>query len=215
MNRVLQAAGRCIRSETDKGAIILMDERFKWKNYSKCFPFDMDFIVFLRSRRVSAQVLYQAFLASYLFHPISFPNLLKMTLVKDVMSRQILTVSDKETASDAADLLKERGVSALIVLRGRNPLGIITERDLVFRVLCEKKDPEKTLVGSVMSTPLLAITPVASIEDAADAFRRGKVKKLAVISGGVLEGIVSVTDILAAETREIKAVSRYVELLSK
>lgn len=45
MNRVLQAAGRCIRSETDKGAIILMDERFKWKNYSKCFPFDMDFIV--------------------------------------------------------------------------------------------------------------------------------------------------------------------------
>jgi DNA excision repair protein ERCC-2 len=45
MNRVLQAAGRCIRSETDKGAIVLMDERFKWKNYSKCFPFDMDFIV--------------------------------------------------------------------------------------------------------------------------------------------------------------------------
>lgn len=45
MNRVLQAAGRCIRSETDKGAIILMDERFKWKNYSKCFPFDMDFVV--------------------------------------------------------------------------------------------------------------------------------------------------------------------------
>jgi len=45
MNRVLQAAGRCIRSETDKGAIILMDERFKWRNYSKCFPFDMNFIV--------------------------------------------------------------------------------------------------------------------------------------------------------------------------
>ena len=45
MNRVLQAAGRCIRSETDKGAIILMDERFKWKNYSKCFPLDMEFIV--------------------------------------------------------------------------------------------------------------------------------------------------------------------------
>ena len=45
MNRVLQAAGRCIRSETDKGVIALMDERFKWKNYSKCFPLDMDFIV--------------------------------------------------------------------------------------------------------------------------------------------------------------------------
>jgi DNA excision repair protein ERCC-2 len=44
MNRVLQAAGRCIRSETDKGVIVLMDERFKWKNYSKCFPLDMDFI---------------------------------------------------------------------------------------------------------------------------------------------------------------------------
>jgi len=45
MNRALQAAGRCIRSETDKGIIVLMDERFKWRNYSKCFPKDMQFIV--------------------------------------------------------------------------------------------------------------------------------------------------------------------------
>ncbi|RLI85709.1 MAG: hypothetical protein DRO76_05095 [Candidatus Altiarchaeales archaeon] len=45
MNRVLQAAGRCIRSETDKGVIVLMDERFRWRNYSKCFPRDFEFIV--------------------------------------------------------------------------------------------------------------------------------------------------------------------------
>jgi len=45
MNRVLQAAGRCIRTETDKGVIILMDERFKWRNYAKCFPKDFDLIV--------------------------------------------------------------------------------------------------------------------------------------------------------------------------
>jgi DNA excision repair protein ERCC-2 len=45
MNRALQAAGRCIRSETDRGAIILLDERFKWGNYRKCFPSDFEFIV--------------------------------------------------------------------------------------------------------------------------------------------------------------------------
>lgn len=45
MNRALQAAGRCIRSETDRGAIILMDERFRWKNYAKCFPDDFEFVV--------------------------------------------------------------------------------------------------------------------------------------------------------------------------
>ncbi|MBN2251921.1 MAG: ATP-dependent DNA helicase [Candidatus Altiarchaeota archaeon] len=45
MNRVLQAAGRCIRSGTDRGAIVLMDERFRWKNYSKCFPLDADYVV--------------------------------------------------------------------------------------------------------------------------------------------------------------------------
>lgn len=45
MNRALQAAGRCIRSETDKGAIVLMDERFKWRNYAECFPSDFEFIV--------------------------------------------------------------------------------------------------------------------------------------------------------------------------
>jgi len=45
MNRALQAAGRCIRSETDRGAIVLLDERFRWANYAKCFPPDYDFIV--------------------------------------------------------------------------------------------------------------------------------------------------------------------------
>jgi len=45
MNRVLQSAGRCIRSETDKGVIVLMDERFKWRNYSKCFPMDFEAII--------------------------------------------------------------------------------------------------------------------------------------------------------------------------
>lgn len=45
MNRALQAAGRCIRSETDRGAIVLMDDRFKWRNYRKCFPRDMKSIV--------------------------------------------------------------------------------------------------------------------------------------------------------------------------
>ncbi|MBD3389274.1 MAG: hypothetical protein GF416_09275 [Candidatus Altiarchaeales archaeon] len=44
MNRALQAAGRCIRSETDRGVIILLDERFKWANYRKCFPSDFEFI---------------------------------------------------------------------------------------------------------------------------------------------------------------------------
>ncbi len=45
MNRVLQSAGRCIRSETDRGVIVLMDERFKWRNYSKCFSTDFEFTV--------------------------------------------------------------------------------------------------------------------------------------------------------------------------
>jgi len=45
MNRALQAAGRCIRSETDKGAIVFMDERFMWRNYSKCFPADLKLVV--------------------------------------------------------------------------------------------------------------------------------------------------------------------------
>ncbi len=45
MNRALQAAGRCIRSETDRGVIVLMDDRFQWQNYKKCFPKDMKFVL--------------------------------------------------------------------------------------------------------------------------------------------------------------------------
>ncbi len=45
MNRALQAAGRCIRTETDRGVVIFMDERFSWRNYSKCFPRDFDLVL--------------------------------------------------------------------------------------------------------------------------------------------------------------------------
>ncbi len=138
-----------------------------------------------------------------------------MASVKDVMRRDVVSIAADRTVSDAANLMKDKGVSGLIVLRSRRPAGIITEKDIVRRVVCEKKDPGKTLVGDVMSAPLIAVGPLASLEDAADAFMRGRVKKLAVVSGGVLEGIISVTDILAAETREIKAVEKYVKLLSE
>jgi len=139
----------------------------------------------------------------------------KMALVKDVMSRKVVSVSVDETVFSAVNRMRDNAVSSLVVFRGRNPLGMITEQDMVRRVLCERRDPEKTFVREIMSTPLITVSPLASLEEAADAFRRGRVKKLAVVSGGVLEGIVSVTDILAAETKEMKVVSGYVELLSR
>ena len=138
-----------------------------------------------------------------------------MALVKDFMNRKVYSVDCEDSALDAARLMKNAGVSCIIVTRNEKPAGIITEKDLVRRVLCDGRDPQKTAAESVMSAPLITVSPLMTLDEAADVLARGNIKKLGVLSGSRLEGIITATDLLAAETREMKMLERYVGLLSR
>jgi CBS domain-containing protein len=137
-----------------------------------------------------------------------------MALVKDYMIRSVVSLDAGDSVYDAALLMKEKGVSCVVVKRNRKPAGILTERDVIRRVVCEKTDPSKMLAGDVMSTPLITVSPLMSLDDAAMVIERSGVKKLCVLSGDRIEGIITATDILAAETREVRLLERYVRLLS-
>jgi CBS domain-containing protein len=115
--------------------------------------------------------------------------------VEDVMIREIITIDENATVKEAAELMNENDISCLIAARKGKAIGIITERDLLKRVIVEAKNPRKTKVAEVMSTPLELISPDMTLEDAVRVMFDKKIKKLPVAEKNQIIGLVSLTDI--------------------
>ncbi|MCX8206272.1 MAG: CBS domain-containing protein [Methanothrix sp.] len=118
--------------------------------------------------------------------------------VREIMSRPVLTVDADMDVLDAAGRMISANVGSLIVVQEGRPIGIITERDLVKKVVARAEDPRKVRVGDVMNSPLIKIHPDASLRDAAELMLKSGVKRLPVISDdGKLVGIITDTDLVS------------------
>ncbi|MDQ1291128.1 MAG: hypothetical protein QG615_930 [Nitrospirota bacterium] len=106
------------------------------------------------------------------------------------------TISPDATACDAARQMRMAKVGALLVREGVHYLGIISEADLVRKVLAESLAPAQILVRSVMSAPLITIDITASAHDASDLMARAGIRHLAVVDDGKVAGMLSVRDLL-------------------
>ena len=116
-----------------------------------------------------------------------------MTKVKDVMTEKVITVEANKTVSEAAALMAENDVANLIVMDTNIPIGIVTERDFVRRVMAKNK-PSKTKISEIMSTPLRVIDPDAPLKEAARRMVRKRIRRLPVIKDNKLVGIITTTD---------------------
>jgi len=97
--------------------------------------------------------------------------------VEDVMVKEVITIGEKATVREAVELMNKHEIGCLIVVKKGKPSGIVTERDMLKRVLLEIKDTEKTKVSEIMSKPLVVGTPQMSIEDAVKLMFKRKIKK--------------------------------------
>ncbi|MFA5860803.1 MAG: CBS domain-containing protein [Candidatus Thermoplasmatota archaeon] len=120
-------------------------------------------------------------------------------IVDSLMHRDVATLPASATVRAAALLMRSRGVGCVIATVADSPAGMLTERDVTFRIVAEGRDAEKTLVAEVMTRPLATIEPSASIEEAAERMKSLRVKRLVVVLGDQVRGIVTVTDIAYAE----------------
>jgi CBS domain-containing protein len=116
--------------------------------------------------------------------------------VKDVMVTSLITVDAAASAKDAAELMDKHDIGCLIVINYGNPVGIVTERDMLRRVLLQKRELGKTEVGNIMSAPLITAQPQTDIRDAVRLMNERRIKKLPVMDEGQLVGLVSLTDIM-------------------
>jgi CBS domain-containing protein len=112
------------------------------------------------------------------------------------MVTNLITIEAATTAKKAAELMDKHDIGCLVVVSYGNPVGIVTERDMLRRVLLQKRDLGKIRVGNIMSAPLIASNPQTDIRDAVRLMNERRIKKLPVIDEGQLVGLVSLTDVM-------------------
>lgn len=128
--------------------------------------------------------------------------------VQDVMVRQVLTIDATQTVKNAARFMSKFGVSSLIVSTEDDIVGILTERDILVRVVSSGQDPSKVIIREIMSEPIIVVNPETPLEKAIQIMFRERIKKLPVIccekERAKLVGILSITDIARIQPRFIE-----------
>jgi CBS domain-containing protein len=119
-------------------------------------------------------------------------------LVKEIMSKQVITIDADASVFDACMIYKEKKVGCLVVIKDGTCVGIVTERDLIERTICQHRNPENTKVHEIMSQDIKVINSLDTIETAIEIMKQHTVKKLPVISSEKVVGIITVTDIAKA-----------------
>ncbi|MEM0095078.1 MAG: CBS domain-containing protein [Candidatus Bathyarchaeia archaeon] len=132
--------------------------------------------------------------------------------VKDVMVTDVVTVEPNVNVRRAVRAMNDFEIGCLIVVEAGRVVGVLTERDVLKRVVDEGRNPDKTLVKEVMSKPPITINPDADLEDAIELMFKHKIKKLPVVENGKLVGLVTFTDLVRAQPALIRAIKRFMEV---
>jgi CBS domain-containing protein len=134
-------------------------------------------------------------------------DLERFKLVKEIMSKNIVTINPEASMDEAARIMGEKHIGSLIVKKYDTPVGIVTERDLLSKVFALEKDLREEKVEKVMSYPLVTICLTAKIKEAARMMIKRK-GRLAVFDCGKLMGIVTASDLIRSlpEVAETEAV---------
>ncbi len=117
--------------------------------------------------------------------------------VREVMNSPVITGTEDETIQAIASRMIDYQIGSIIIMKGAEPLGIVTDGNIVEQVVARDLKPSKVLVKDIMSTPLLTIKDDRDVSEAASLMRRKGVKRLAVMDDGRLMGIISISDIIS------------------
>ena len=125
-----------------------------------------------------------------------------MSVVSEIMpQRGVVTVDikDNPSALDVAKLMAKHRIGSVLVIEGddnKKPVGIVTERDIIKKVSAQNKSADQVAVRHIMSSPLVTIKSIDSIDTAAETIAENKVKRLVVLEqDGSMVGILSISDI--------------------
>ncbi|MEM9906085.1 MAG: CBS domain-containing protein [Cyanobacteria bacterium P01_D01_bin.44] len=122
-----------------------------------------------------------------------------MLTVKDIMTRPVVMIRSSATVESAIELMHAKGVRSLIIdkCHAEGSFGILTEKDIVYRVIAQGDDPAHVRVCSIMRQPCIQVPVGVTVQAAAQLLAADKIHRAPVIEHHEILGIISVTDILA------------------
>ncbi len=120
-----------------------------------------------------------------------------MLQARDIMTKEVVTISGSATVAEAVKLMKDKGLRALIVepRSDRDPYGMVTETDIVYKVAAYGNDSKALRVFEIMTKPCITVAPDLGVEYAARLFANTRIRRAPVVEGKLL-GIVSISDIM-------------------
>ncbi len=135
-----------------------------------------------------------------------------MATLRDILEAkgaEVVALGADEAVLDAARLMNERGIGGVMVTDGDRLAGIFTERDILRRVVGERRDPATTPVREVMTTPVITVLPETTIAECMAIMTGKRVRHLPVEDSGGVCGLVTSGDVLAYQVREHEDTIQY------
>ena len=115
--------------------------------------------------------------------------------MSDAMVNEIVTVDEGSFVAEACAVICEKGVGCAVVLSECRPAGMLTERDVTYKVAAKGLDAKRVSTGEIMSTPLIEVDPDADLVEAARLMDKHRIRRLAVVRQGILYGVISALDV--------------------
>jgi CBS domain-containing protein len=129
-------------------------------------------------------------------------------LVKEIMRKDVKIVRPDDNVMEAAKIMNQYRIGSLVVVDGKGHIeGILTERDIMKGVNAESLNSADVKVSEIMTKKVIVISPDISLEEAADIMTQYKIKKLPVVEGGQLVGIVTSSDLISYEKNLVEKIS--------
>ena len=118
-----------------------------------------------------------------------------MAKVRDIMQKNVITIEKTKKAQDAAIILKDKEISFLVVVNDNKPIGIVSERDIVRKIVADNKESQSTPLETIMSKNFKWVEPNASIESAVQKMLNNNIRRLVVLENDELAGVITQTDL--------------------
>jgi len=128
-------------------------------------------------------------------------------LVKQAMTKQVLVTNPNATIRAVARVMAEHRVGCLVVLENDKIVGIITELDIIWKVVANDKDPSTTTVADVMSKKVVTVQANQTLEEASALMVEHEIKKLPVLEKDKLVGIITATDLISVQPKMIETLA--------
>ena len=116
--------------------------------------------------------------------------------IRDIMEKNVITIEHDKSSLDAAKMLKEKDVSFLVIVKDGIPIGIVTERDYVRKLVVKDQQASKILLSEIMSPKFRAVEPSTDIEDAVQKMLNYNIRRLIVLDNDKLAGVITQTDLV-------------------